>query len=151
MPNKNTWEKKQANANKSICHPINLFTSNNNASLQIHRRPLEEEQGRGIVAFHLRGGGCGGVRCVWPIYKQPQLFFQMGLFLQIDSGRKKTPWKKSENHSKTTRPPDVNHLKSSMRWAQRGGDLEAEWISSWDEVASILSNERFCQKTDLSR
>lgn len=39
----------------SICHPINLFTSNNNASLQIHRRPLEEEQGRGIVAFHRSG------------------------------------------------------------------------------------------------
>lgn len=45
-------------AHTSICHPINLFTSNN-ASLQIHRRPLEEEQGRGIVAFHLRGWGAG--------------------------------------------------------------------------------------------
>lgn len=76
--------KKRKFAHTSICHLINLFTSNNNASLQIHRRPLEEEQDRGIVAFHLRG-----VRCVWPIYKQPQFFFQMGLFLQIDSGRKK--------------------------------------------------------------
>lgn len=59
--------------------------------------------------------------------------------------------RKLENHTKTRRPPDANHLKSSMRWAHRGGDLEAEWISGWDEVASILSNERFCQKTDLSR